>query len=317
MKSIEKSTGVATPLTNQKSILKRIFTCWQLYVFLIPGVVSTIIFKYVPLYGLQIAFKEFIPGKAISEAPWVGFEHFIRFFTMPESVRVIWNTIKMSLATTIVEFPLPIIFALMLDEVRNQRRKKLIQNVTYLPYLFSVVVIMSVTSILLAPNTGLINIIIKFFGGEQVLFYGDDKYVMPIYIITDIWANLGASAVMYISALTSIDQEQIEAARIDGASRFKIITHIKLPAISNTIIILLILSAGNTFAMGADKMLLLQTGLNLGASEIINTYVYKMGLVNGDFAFSTAISLFNNVANVICLLTVNAIASKVSDSSIL
>lgn len=316
MKAFAKKTNVQIGIKSHKSVFRRMLECWQLYVFLLPAIGFTVLFKYVPMYGVQLAFKDFIPGRAFSEMPWVGFEHFIRFFTMPESVRVIWNTIKLSVLDLVLTFPLPVIFALMLDELRHKRAKKLIQNLTYLPHLFSIVVIMTVTSILLAPNTGLINIIIGKFGGEQVLFYGDDKYVIPIYIITGIWASLGSGAILYLSALTSIDQEQIEAAKIDGASRFRIILNIKLPAISNTIVIMLILGAGSMFSLGADKMLLMQTGLNLGASEIISTYTYKMGLINGDFAFSTAVSLFNNLANIICLLIVNTIASKVSDNSI-
>jgi putative aldouronate transport system permease protein len=317
MKSLAKNTELRIGAKQHKSIFKKMLQCWQLYVFLIPGILVMIIFKYIPMYGIQLAFKDFIPGKAFSEMPWVGFEHFIRFFTMPESLRVIWNTVKISVLDLVLTFPLPIIFALMLDELRNKRAKKLVQNLTYLPHLFSVVVVMTVTSILLAPNTGLINIIIGKLGGEQVLFYGDDKYVLPIYIITGIWASLGASAILYLSALTSIDQEQIEAAKIDGASRFRIILNIKLPAIANTIVIMLIMGAGSMFSLGADKMLLMQTGLNLGASEIISTYTYKMGLINGDFAFSTAVSLFNNLANITCLLIVNTIANKVSDNSII
>lgn len=305
---------------NKKSNLdgfKKVLTSWRLYVFLIPGLLVTIIFKFVPLYGIQLAFKDFIPGKPISEAPWIGFEHFIRFFTTPDCLQIIWNTVKVALVTNLVTFPIPIILAIMLNQVKSTRRKKLVQNITYMPYLFSVVVVMSVASILLAPNSGVINILIQKFGGEQILFYGHDKYVLPIYVTTELWSTMGFGAVLYLSALSSIDQEQLEAARIDGASRMRIIWNIELPAIADTIIIVLILNVGSLLSVGVDKMLLIQTNLNLGASETIGTYVYKMGLVQGDFGFSTAISLFNNVVNIMCLLVVNQISKKISGSSVL
>lgn len=301
--------------TNE--LFRRILQSWQLYVLLIPGLLVTIIFRYVPLYGIQLAFKKFIPGKSISEAVWVGFDHFKRFFSTPDCLQIIWNTLKIAFVTNIVTFPIPIIFAIMLNQVKGTRKKKLVQNVTYIPYLFSVVVVMGVASILLAPNSGIINILIEKFGGEQILFYGSDKYVLPIYVITGLWQNLGYSAVLYLSALSSIDQEQLEAAKIDGASRMRIIWNIELPAISDTIVIMLIMSFGTILTVGVDKMLLIQTNLNLGASETIGTYVYKMGLVQGDFGFSTAISLFNNGVNVLCLLAVNAVAKKISGKGIL
>ena len=185
-----------------------------------------------------------------------------------------------------------------------------------MPYLFSIVIIISVANVFLSPNTGIVNILIEKLGGQQILFFGDDKYVLPIYIITDIWQNMGYNAIIYIAALAGIDQEQLEAAKIDGASRFKIIRHIELPAIKNTIVIMLILGWGRMFSLGADKMLLLQTDLNLNASEIISTYVYKVGLVQGQFGFSTAVELFNTAVNIVCLLIVNKLASKIGDSTL-
>ena len=312
----QKTNNNIGVIASKRTILTRLSECWTLYLFLLPGLLVTIIFKLVPMYGIQIAFKDFIPGRPMSEAPWVGFEHFVRFFTTPDSLQIIWSTVKLAFVMNILTFPLSIIFALMLNEVRHEKRKKFVQNITYLPHLFSVVVVMSVTSILLAPNTGLVNLLIKKFGGEQILFYGHDKYVIPIYVITGIWQGLGSGAIMYLSALSTIDQEQLEAAKIDGANRMRIIWNIELPALSDTIVIMLILQCANLFTVGTDKMLLLQTSLNLGASEIISTYVYKIGLINGDFAFSTAISLFNTLVNVTCLLIVNGIAKKVSGNSV-
>ncbi len=308
---------VAILSIKKESLLQRILKCWQLYVFLLPGVVALLIFHYYPIYGIQIAFKKFIPGLPMSQSPWIGFDHFKRFFSAPDSWRIIWNTLKISLVSQVLLFPLPLIFALSLNQVQHIRRKKFIQNVTYIPYLFSIVIVMTMAVVLCAPKTGIINIIVERITGEPILFFGDGKYVLPIYVITGQWAGLGYSAVMYLSALSSVDQEQLEAAKIDGASRMRIIWSIELPALKDTIVILLILGCGHLFTVGADKMLLIQTDLNLDASEVIGTYSYKTGLINNDFAFSTAISLFNNVANVVLLLLINGISSKLTDNSIL
>lgn len=249
---------------DSKGLLKRrIWECWELYAFLIPSIILTIIFRYVPLYGLQLAFKDLVPGLSISESPWVGLKHFQRFFSMPNSGKIIWNTFKVAVLNNLIQFPFAILFALMLNQVRNQRGKKLVQNISYMPHLLSAVITISIASILLAPNTGLVNILIKKAGGEQILFFGKDKYVVPIYVITGIWQNMGYNAIVYIAALAGIDQEQLEAARIDGASRLKTIWYIELPSIADTIIIMLVLSFGQMFAVGADKMLLIQTCLLL------------------------------------------------------
>lgn len=309
-----KTEGIE--VIKKKSLKDRMIACWPLYVFLIPAVLVTIVFKYAPMYGLQLAFKDFTPGKNIAEMAWVGLKNYKRFFTLDKSWLMIWNTFKTAVVTQAVSFPLPIIFALMLNQVRNVRFKKLVQNISYLPYLFSVVVVISIADVLLSPNTGIINILIEKLGGEQVLFFGDDKYVLPIYVITGVWQGLGYNAIIYIAALAGVDQEQIEAARIDGASRFKIIRHIELPAIKDTIIIMLILTCGSMFTVGADKMLLLQTDLNLGASEVISTYVYKVGLIEGQFSFSTAVELFNTLVNASILVIVNFVVKKLNGNSI-
>ena len=298
------------------SLKKRFFACWELYVFLLPAILLTILFRYVPLYGLQMAFKELVPGKTIAESPWVGLQHFERFFSMPNSGKIIWNTFKVAFLNNLIQFPLSIIFALMLNQVRNEKGKKIVQNISYMPHLLSAVIAISIATILLAPNTGIVNILIKKFGGEQILFFGKDKYVIPIYVITGVWQNMGYNAIIYLAALAAIDQEQYEAAKIDGANRLNIIRHIELPAIADTIIIMLILSMGLMFAVGAEKMLLIQTPLNLGASEIISTYVYKVGIMQAQFGFSTAVDLFNTLVNLACLLIVNGLSRKFTDNSV-
>ena len=313
MESVASNTLV---MNKKKSLLKRILGCWELYVFLLPAIVITLVFQYIPIYGIQLAFKDMLPGQSMFEAPWVGLRHFERFFGLENFGQLIWTTAKTAIFTLVCGFPLPIIFALMLNQVRNERAKKLVQNISYLPYLFSVVVVISITNVFLAPNTGVVNIILQKLGMEQILFFGHDKYVLPIFIITGMWSSTGYSAIIYLAALAGIDQEQLEAAKIDGASRMRIIWHIEIPALLDTIVILLIMGCGNMFAVGPDKMLLLQTPLNLGASEIITTYNYKTGLLQAQFGFSTAVSLFNTIVNICCLLIVNTICNKLNDSSL-
>ncbi len=307
---------IMTDSFSRRTLKKRVLECWPLYLYLIPAVLVTFIFKYIPMYGIQLAFKNIIPGQTIMEADWVGLKHFIRFFSLPNCGTLIWNTFRTAFVTQLVSFPFAILFALMLNEVRNTWCRKLVQNISYMPYLFSIVIVVSVANVFLAPNTGVVNMLIQKFGGDQILFFGDDKYVLPIYIITGIWQSLGYSAIIYIAALINIDQEQLEAARIDGANRFRIIRHIELPALKDTIVIMLILTCGQMFSVGADKMLLLQTPLNLNASEVISTYVYKVGLVEGQFGFSTAVELFNTLVNISCLLVVNGIAKKLNGNSL-
>lgn len=299
-----------------KGTLKRAWQCRELYIFLLPALVFVILFSYVPMYGIQLAFKELVPGKSITASPWVGLAHFRRLFSLPDFPRLMWNTVKLSFITNLCTFPLPIIFALLLNHADNARFKKTVQTVSYIPHLFSIVIVVSITGLMLSPTTGIVNVLIRKLGGKTVMFFGADKYVIPLYILTDVWQNLGYGAIVYIAALAGIDQEQLEAARVDGANRLRIMWNIELPSIAGTVITMQILRWGQLFSVGADKMLLLQTSLNLGASEILSTYVYKVGLLDGQFGFSTAMNLFNTLINVGCLLTVNAAAKKFSDTSL-
>ncbi len=289
---------------------------WELYLFLLPAFIFLGIFAYGPMYGIVLAFKEFIPNDGIIGSPWVGLDHFMRFFTSPTCSELIINTISISILSTLLSFPIPIIFALLLHQVDCVWYKKLVQNFTYLPHMLSIVIIMNIAQVFCSPTSGLINIVIQWFGGDPINFFGQEDYVFWIYWITGIWQNMGYSAVLYISALSGIDMEQLEAAKIDGANRFRLIWNIELPAIAETVIIMLIMSFGSMFSVGIDKMLLIQNSANLGASEVISTYVYKVGLLDGQFGFSTAVNIFNTLVNVACVLIVNWIAGKVSDTSL-
>lgn len=313
---------VRTKKSNNISVIpkntlgRRMLKCWELYLFLLPAFILIILFSYVPMYGVQLAFKDFIPGASITASPWAGFKHFERFFNLPNFWNIIGNTVKISLISNIIGFPLPIILALMLNQVTNRRFKKMVQTVTYVPYLFSIVVVMTITQLMCSPRSGLINHLLQAFGEDPVLFFGSPKYVLPIYIVTALWQGMGYNAVIYISALSAVDQSQIEAAQIDGCGKLRIIWNIELPAISSTIITMLILAFGQAFSIGVDKMLLIQTDLNITASEVVSTYAYKSGLLNGQYGFSTAVDLFNTCVNFICLIFINTVSKKFSETSL-
>ncbi len=313
MKTLEKQQ--ATQL-RQKSLGARIASQWQLYIFLIPAFTFMFIFAYVPMYGITLAFKEFMPTKGILGSPWVGLDHFIRFFSLPSCKELILNTISISIFSSFLSFPLPVLFALLLHQVDTLWYKKLVQNFTYLPHMLSFVIVINIAQVFCSPTSGAFNIILGFFGVEPINFFAEEKYVFWIYWLTSMWQGLGYSAVLYISALSGIDVEQLEAAKIDGANRLRIIWNIELPSIAETVIITMIMSFGSMFAVGCDKMLLIQNSANLGASEVISTYVYKVGLIDGQFGFSTAVNLFNTLVNLSCVLIVNWIAGKVSDTSL-
>lgn len=303
-------------LSRESSTLSKILSQWQLYAFLLPALAFLIIFAYVPMYGILLAFKDFMPSKGIMGSPWVGFKHFTRFFTQPSCIQYIKNTVNISLISTLLSVPIPVVFALMLDQVESKWFKKTVQNMTYLPHMLSAVIVIGICQVMLSPTSGVVNVIIEKLGGERINFFGEEDMVFWIYWLTGVWQNTGYSAVLYLAALSGIDQEQLEAAKIDGANKLRIIWNIKLPAISNTVIIMIIMAFGSAFTVGADKMLLIQNSMNLGKSEVISTYVYKVGLLGGEFGFSTAINLFNTLVNVICVLVVNKIADIVSDTSL-
>lgn len=290
--------------------------CWQLYAFLLPSLVILILFSYVPMYGLQLAFREYNPIMGITGSPWVGFEHFVRFFNSYQFKQLISNTLILSLYSLIVGFPIPIILALALNQVKNNKFKKFVQSVTYAPYFISVVVLVGMLGIFFSVNGGLVNEVIKMFGGEPKLFMGEVKYFRHMYVWSGIWQSMGWSAVIYLAALSGVSPELHEAATVDGATKLKRIWHIDLPTILPTIVTLLILNAGSVMSMGFEKAFLMQNPLNMEQSEIIATYVYKMGLINAEYGFSTAVGLFNSVINCILLVTVNKVSKKIGQDGL-
>lgn len=289
---------------------------WQLYALTLPVIAYFIIFKYGPMYGVQIAFKEFIASRGIWDSPWVGFDHFERFFKSYYFERLIRNTLEIGLYELVVGFPVPIILALMINEVRNSKFKKTVQTVTYAPHFLSIVVTVGMIFIFLHPVDGMINRVITWFGGEPISFMMEPGWFKSIYVLSGVWQQMGWSSIIYIAALAGIDPALHEAARVDGASRLQRIWHVNLPGIAPTIVILLILNVGNIMAVGYEKILLMQNDLNLEASDVISTYVYRSGILDAQYSFSVAVDLFNAIINCVLLVLVNYASKKIGKTSL-
>ncbi|WP_420819406.1 ABC transporter permease [Paenibacillus thalictri] len=289
---------------------------YELYLFLLPTVLYFGIFHYVPMYGVQIAFKNFLAVKGIWDSPWVGFQHFERFFNSYQAVAVIKNTVVLGLYDLAVKFPVPIVLALLLNQIVSTRYKKFIQTVTYAPHFISTVVLVGMVYLFLSPRTGLVNRLLGLFGLDSIFFMGEAVYVKSVYVFSGLWQEAGWAMIIYLAALTSINSELHEAAVVDGASKFKRIVHIDLPGIMPTIMILLILNLGNFMSIGFEKIFLLQNPLNVESAEIIQTYVYKVGFLGADFSYSAAIGLFNSVINCFLLVMANYMAKKFSETSL-
>ena len=281
-----------------------------------PVIVYFIIFCYLPMYGIQIAFKDFMPVKGIGGSPWVGFRQFTRFFHSYQFPILMKNTIGISVYELLVGFPFPIILALMLNEMKNGIFKNTAQTITYAPHFLSVVVLCGMVIGMLSPSTGVVNSFIKLFGGKAVYFITEPSFFKTIYVFSGIWQNTGYDAIIYIAALAGVDIQLYEAATVDGANKFQRLLHVTIPCIIPTITIMFILRTGHIMNVGFNKVFLLQNDLNLPASEVISTYVYKKGLLGSEFSFSTAVDLFNSVINMTLVVIVNKISRKIGDTSL-
>lgn len=296
---------------------KRLFKQnWDLYVLVAPVIVYFIIFKYVPMYGVQIAFKDFISVEGITGSPWVGMKHFSRFFDSFYFGRLLGNTLIIGFWELLVGFPIPIIFALFINEVRSKKYKSLIQNISLAPHFLSTVVVVGMMYLLLHPQTGIINHFVAFFGGERINFMTESAWFKPIYIISGIWQHLGWNAIIYIAALSNIDPQIHEAAEIDGASRFQRMLHINLPSLKPTIVVMLILQCGSILGVGFEKVFLMQNSLNMAASDVISTHVYRTGIIGSQYSYSTAIGLFESVVNFTLIILANYAAKKINKVSL-
>lgn len=288
---------------------------WQLYLFVAPTIAYFLIFHYYPMYGLQIAFKDYLFSRGIMGSSWLGFDHFERFFGSYNFWRLIRNTLAINIYQLLL-FPISVIVALSINELSNVRFKKWIQTITYAPHFISAVVMCGIIIAFLSPSSGIVNHLIAFFGFEPVNFMGEANWFWSIFVWSGEWQNLGWGAIIYLAALTGVNPQLHEAAVVDGATRFQRIWHINLPGIRPTIVILLILQLGNLMGVGFEKVFLLQNDLNISASEVIQTYVYKIGLLNGQYSFATAVGLFNAVINFIMLVMFNSIARRTTETSL-
>lgn len=303
---------------NKKNSLKNIKRSWQLFMFLILPLVYLVIFHYVPMAGVQIAFRNYTIKGGIWGSQWVGFMQFVKFFNSYQFVRVLCNTLYISFYHTIAGFPFPIIFALLINAMNDGLYKKFIQTATYFPHFISVTVLVGMIVTVFNPRIGLYGVIGQAITGSQPVDLLAQASVFPhMYVWSGIWQNMGWSSIIYIAALSGSDNELHEAAQIDGASRFKRTIHIDLPTILPTATVLLILSAGNVMSVGFEKAFLMQNNLNISVSEVISTYVYKVGLnQSGNFSYASAIGLFNSVINMSLLLFVNFISRRFSSTSL-
>ena len=289
---------------------------WQLMVLCILPVAYFIIFYYVPMYGVQIAFKDFKAIKGIWGSPWVGLKHFKRFFNSSQFWPLLKNTLALSFMQLLIGFPVPINLAILLNQMRNKKYKKFVQSVVYCPHFISIVVLTSMLYIFLSPRNGIINTMIKALGGESIFFLGEAKYFRGVFVASGVWQNAGWNAIIYISALAGISPDLYEAAEIDGANKWQRIWHIDLPGILPTMVMMFIMEIGKVMNLGFQKAYLMQNAQNLATSEIISTYIYKVGLINAQYSYSAAINLFNNVINIILLVSCNYLAKKITKNSL-
>lgn len=289
---------------------------WQLYAMMLLPILYFIIFKYIPMFGNVLAFRRYRPGMGPFGVSWVGFRYFERFMQDGAFWRAFRNTLVISLGNLVLNFPIPILFAILLNEVRNVRFKKLVQTVSYMPRFISTVVVIAILKELLSPSSGLINTFLSSFGMEPIYFMNEPQYFRLIYILTDTWQFTGWTAIIYLAAITGINMDLFEAAQIDGASRLQQIIHITIPSILPTIMVMLILNIGRMLSLGFEKVLLMYTPSNSGVSDIIDTLVYRTGLANQNYSYATAIGLFSGVIGVILVSSSNKISKKLTGDGI-
>lgn len=288
---------------------------WQLHLMILPGLLFILIFKYMPLRGITIAFKEFLPGKGIWGSPWVGLENFEYMLALPDTKRVMWNTLFIAAAKILINFPVPIIISILLNEVKNHRFKRSVQTIIYLPYFISWVILAGIIQDLFAKE-GLINQFLGIFGAEPVFFLGNKYAFLGVLIGTDVWKNFGYNTVVYLAAITGIDETLYEAAKIDGANRFQQIWNVTLPGIAPIVVLMMILNLGNVLNAGFEQIFNLYNPLVYETADIIDTFVYRISLVEANYSLGTAVGLLKSVVSFILIVTSYKIANKYSDYTV-
>lgn len=320
MKAADVQTGKNPALVVGK---KRKTRFWEkllqqkyLYLMILPGLIYFLLFKYVPMWGIVIAFQDYQPFLGITGSEWVGFKHFERLFTEPTFFMLLKNTLILFFLNLVVFFPIPIILALLLNEVRVALFKKFVQTLIYIPHFMSWVIVVSLSYVLLTVDGGLINEIIAYFGGEKINFLLNESWFRPMYILQVIWREAGWSTIIYLAAITAVDPQLYEAAKMDGANRLRRMWHVTLPAIRSVIVVLLILKIGDTLELGFEHVYLLLNATNREVAEIFDTYVYTAGLKQGQFSYSTAVGLFKAAVGLILVVFANRMAKKFGEEGI-
>ncbi|WP_368659567.1 ABC transporter permease [Metabacillus halosaccharovorans] len=283
---------------------------------ILPAIIIVFVFNYIPMYGIQLAFREFDFTKGLTGGDWVGLKYFTQFIESHMFTDLLRNTVVLSLTTIIVGFPAPIILALLINQIKWKRGKKVLQTTVYLPHFISIVVLVGLLNVLLSPNTGIAGHIMNAFGFHDVNLLASTNTFVPVYVLSDVWQHVGWNSIIYLAALSSVDPQLYDSAKMDGANRWQIIRNVEIPAIIPTIIILLILNMGSIISTGFEKIFLMQNPLNLPVSEVIETYVYKIGIISNQFSYAAAIGLFNTLINFALLLTMNYIAKRFSNISL-
>ena len=287
-----------------------------LYLMVLPGMLALIIFRYVPMYGVLMAFEKYMPAKGILGSKWVGFQHFVNFFHSPYFGRLLGNTFMLGIVTLVFTFPAPILLALLLNEVRNPRFKRVTQTISYVPYFISTVIVVGLLKDMASTNDGIINTAIVALGGQKIDFFASPQWFRPLYVISSIWSGIGYNSIIYLAAISGINPELYESAVLDGASRMKQAIHITIPCISSTIVILLIFAVGGIVGNDYQKILLMQSPLTYETSDVISTYVYREGILGGSYSYTTAINLFTSLISLFFILITNWVARKAGESSI-
>ena len=301
---------------SPSQLLRKMFECKALYLMILPMFAYIAIFHYWPMYGVQIAFRDFNFAKGITGSEWVDMKWFDFFFKSAQFKVVVTNTLTLTFYDLIASFPIPIVLAIVMHSIPGKGFRRVAQTITYMPHFISVIVLVGMMSCFFAVDSGWVNGLIKAAGGTPQQFMGDAKYFRHMYVWSGVWQQMGWNSIIYLAALTAIDPGLHEAAMIDGASKLQRIWHIDLPGISGTIAILLILRFGSIMSLGFDKAYAMQNSLNMSVSQVISTYTYEMGMIKYRYSYSAAIGLFNNVINFIMLFTVNTISNKLSGSSL-
>lgn len=306
----KRASGTRSPLA------KRVFHDRYLLLLFLPCFLYYVLFRYAPMWGVLISFKDFKPFIGFWDSNWVGFKYYERFFHSPDAWRIIRNTLRLGLTSLVFSFPIPIVFSLALNEMRRLRFKKLVQTVSYMPHFLSAVVVCGMIVSFTSPIHGVINQMIEACGGSPVNFLSESRWFVPVYVISDVWQETGWLAILYLAAITNIDPQMYEAATLDGASRLRQIISITIPSIAPTIVITLILQVGSILDVSLEKVLLLYSPAIYDTADVIATYVYRQGLQSANFSYATAVGLFSGVTNLVLLLAANTFAKKISDVSI-